>query len=66
MFLAIRSYLSHVKCWSVNFKSHIVEYACYFRFGSFENWNFIYVFYDLLFFIVRFDTNMCNYDNVIC
>jgi hypothetical protein len=37
-----------------------------FLFASFEKWDFMHVFRDLLFFVVYFDSNAYEYDNVVC
>jgi hypothetical protein len=35
-------------------------------FASFGKWDVMHVFHDLLFFVVCFDSNIYDYDNVVC
>jgi hypothetical protein len=37
-----------------------------FLFVSFGKWDFMHAFHDLLFFVVYFDSNTNEYDNVVC
>jgi archaeosine-15-forming tRNA-guanine transglycosylase len=35
-------------------------------FVNFGKWDFMHIFHDLLFFVVCFDSNIYDYDNVVC